>query len=139
MAGIVPGTEKNGLTRLVMTMSTQNLSVSAVFKAVYGMQADDPVKIWVTLRKLDTLAPCFEVIDGKNNLLPVQRVSGRVGIKIPVVFWGRALLLCMPLNGKFPGFVHDILRIQFISRIMTMSSATVLLCLWLRWILKIYV
>lgn len=66
-AGIVPGAGKDGLPRVVMTMNTQDLSGSDVYKATYGMQTDDLGKTWTTPGKLNNLAPRCEIIDEESR------------------------------------------------------------------------
>lgn len=66
-AGIVPGAGKNGLPRIVFTMTTLDLSGSDVFKSAYGMQSDDLGKTWTTPGELRTLSPRFEIIDSERR------------------------------------------------------------------------
>ena len=66
-AGIEPGAGKNGLPRVVMTMSTQDLSGSDVYRAAYGMETDDLGKTWSTPKELNNLAPRYEVIDSDRR------------------------------------------------------------------------
>jgi hypothetical protein len=65
--GIVPGAGKNGLPRIVMTMTTLDLSGSDVFKAAYGLQTDDLGKHWTTPQELKSLSPRFEIIEGERR------------------------------------------------------------------------
>ena len=73
-AGIVPEAGKDGLPRVVMTMSTMDLSGMDVFKATFGMQTDDLGKTWTTPTELNSLAPRYEDINSKK-----QPVSGSGG------------------------------------------------------------
>lgn len=68
-AGIVPMTGKNGHPRIVMTMNTQDLSGSDVFKSMFCMYSDDLGKTWTTPTEVKTLAPHFEIIN--NEMCPV--------------------------------------------------------------------
>ena len=65
--GIVPGAGKRGMPRVVLTMTTQDLSGSDVFRAAYGMHTDDLGKTWTTPTELDSLAPRYEIIDGQRR------------------------------------------------------------------------
>src|SRR5690554_5316189 len=63
-AGIVPLAGKNGMPRIVMTMTTLDLSGSDVFQAAYGMQTDDLGETWTNPTELKSLGPHYEIIDG---------------------------------------------------------------------------
>ncbi|RIH63064.1 exo-alpha-sialidase [Mariniphaga sediminis] len=65
--GIVPGVGKHGMPRAVMTMTTQDLSGSDVFRAAYGLKTDDLGKTWSTPKELPGLAPRYEIIDGERR------------------------------------------------------------------------
>jgi hypothetical protein len=65
--GIVPGAGKNGMPRAVMTMTTQDLSGSDVFRAAYGLKTDDLGKTWSTPKELASLAPRYEIIEGERR------------------------------------------------------------------------
>ena len=62
-AGIIPLAGKGGNPRVVMTMTSQDLSGSDVFKAAYGMQTDDLGKTWTNPMELKALEPRYEIID----------------------------------------------------------------------------
>jgi len=66
-AGIVAGAGIDGLPRVVMTMNTQDLSGSDVFRGVYGMQSDDLGKTWTTPVELRNMAPHYEIIDNERR------------------------------------------------------------------------
>ncbi|MDD4756525.1 MAG: hypothetical protein PHG29_10645 [Prolixibacteraceae bacterium] len=66
-SGIVPGAGENGLPRIVMTMNTQDLSGSDVFRGVYGMHTDDLGKHWTTPSEVKNLAPHYEIINGERR------------------------------------------------------------------------
>jgi len=71
-AGIVPGAAQNDLPRVVMTMNTLDVAGSDVFKGVFGMRTDDLGKTWTEPRQLDSLAPCYETIDGQERPVAVS-------------------------------------------------------------------
>jgi hypothetical protein len=71
-AGLVPGMGKNGLPRIVITMTTQDLSGSDVFRAAYGLQSDDLGKTWTTPQELISLAPRFEIIDSVRRPVAIS-------------------------------------------------------------------
>lgn len=66
-AGIVPGAGEDWSPRVVMTMSTQDLSGSDVYKASYGMETNDLGGTWTTPKELDNLAPVYEIIDSEKH------------------------------------------------------------------------
>lgn len=66
-AGIVPGAGVNGLPRVVMTMTSQDLTGSDVFRAAYSMQTDDFGKTWTTPQEISNLAPRYEVINNERR------------------------------------------------------------------------
>ncbi len=63
-AGIVPCVGEQGLPRIVMTMNTQDLSGSDVYRDIYGIYTDDFGENWSTIHKLDNLEPLDEIVDG---------------------------------------------------------------------------
>src|SRR5690554_2487072 len=63
-AGIIPGGGVKRLPRVVLTMTTQDLSGSDVFKAAYGMSTNDLGQSWSGPFELTNLSPRHEVIDG---------------------------------------------------------------------------
>jgi len=74
-AGIVPGAGKSGLPRIVMTMNTQDLSGSDVFRGVYGMHTDDLGKQWTTPAEVNTLAPHFEIVNSERRPVALSDFS----------------------------------------------------------------
>jgi hypothetical protein len=71
-AGLVAGAGKNGLPRVVLTMTTLDLEGSDVFKAAYGLQTDDLGKTWTTPQELQTLVPRYEIIDGVRRPVAIS-------------------------------------------------------------------
>jgi hypothetical protein len=71
-AGIVPGAGSNRLPRVVMTMNTLDLQGNDVFKGVYGLYTDDLGKTWGHPRRLNTLDPRSEIIDGVKRPVAVS-------------------------------------------------------------------
>lgn len=66
-AGIVPMAGKNGLPRIVMTMTTLDLEGSDVFKAAYGIHTDDLGETWSSPTEIKNLGPRYEIIDGQRR------------------------------------------------------------------------
>jgi len=66
-AGIIPGAGKHGMPRVVMTMNTQDLSGSDIFRDMYGMETNDLGKTWSNPRRLDRMKPHFEMIHGESR------------------------------------------------------------------------
>src|SRR5699024_8766057 len=66
-AGIVPGVGKGGLPRVVMTMTTQDLSGSDVFRTASRMQTDNLGKSWTHPTDSASLADRHEIIDGERR------------------------------------------------------------------------
>ncbi|MDO6438995.1 exo-alpha-sialidase [Cyclobacterium sp. 1_MG-2023] len=71
-AGIIPLAGKGGNPRVVMTMTSQDLSGSDVFKAAYGMQTDDLGKTWTNPMELKALEPRYEIIDGVRRPVAIS-------------------------------------------------------------------
>ena len=63
-AGIVPGKGKDGQPRVVMTMTTIDLSGSDVYKATYGLNSNDLGKTWTDAVPVPELCYRMETIDG---------------------------------------------------------------------------
>lgn len=68
--GIVPAAGKNGLPRVVLTMTTMNVGGNDVYKNVVGMHTDD-LKTWTKPTEVDNLAPRYETINGQNRPVAV--------------------------------------------------------------------
>jgi hypothetical protein len=71
-AGIVPGAGEKGWPRVVMTMNTQDLSGSDVYRAVYGIFTDDFGQTWTNMEKLDNLASRNEIIKGVPHFVALS-------------------------------------------------------------------
>jgi hypothetical protein len=71
-AGIIPGAGNNGLPQVVMTMNTLDLAGSDVFKGMYGMETTDFGETWTLPKKLVSLAPRHEIIDGTKRPVAVS-------------------------------------------------------------------
>ncbi len=63
-AGIVPDAGQDDCPRVVMTMNTMDLAGSDVFKGVFDLHTNDLGKSWTQPRKLASMAPRQETIDG---------------------------------------------------------------------------
>ncbi|HLT94022.1 MAG TPA: hypothetical protein VKZ56_05645 [Membranihabitans sp.] len=66
-AGIVPHAGKKGNPRVVMTMNTLDLDGSDVFKGMFGFESDDLGQHWTEVRKIESLAPRFETLEGQQR------------------------------------------------------------------------
>jgi hypothetical protein len=66
-AGIVPGAGKGGRPRVVMTMTTIDLSGSDVYKAMYGLSTDDLGATWTEARRVPELCYRTETIEGQER------------------------------------------------------------------------
>ena len=71
-AGIVPGAGTNGMSRVVMTMSTLDLAGSDVFKGMNIMHTDDLGKNWTKVVEHIPLNPRFETIEGEVRPVSVD-------------------------------------------------------------------
>ena len=74
-AGIVAGAGKYGLPRIVITMNTQDLSGSDVYRAVYGMHTDDLGKQWTIPAEINNLAPRFEIVNNERRPVALSDFS----------------------------------------------------------------
>ncbi|WP_236970189.1 hypothetical protein [Membranihabitans marinus] len=66
-AGIVSRDGEDLPPRVVMTMSTQDLSGSDVYKSTYGMETDDLGQSWTSPSVVDRLAPRYEIVNREKH------------------------------------------------------------------------
>lgn len=95
-AGIVPGAGKNGLPRVIITMTSHDLSGSDVFKEAYGLQTDDLGKTWTIPQEIKGLAPRYIIIDGNNEM----NCSYTPPIETEVIIKGIEIRVYLHYNGN---------------------------------------